>query len=109
MKDVIVSADSFEQLVLPQKSDYVTDAGTYLVYTSPLQFVRVEAVSAQEALEKSGVKDALRVVRSSAVRVNVVQPEDIAAMTAKAPEAAPAAPAEEAAAAPAEEAPTPDA
>ena len=72
VRDAIVSADGFESLELPHKTNADETSLEYLVYSSEKEHVRVEATNAQEAIERSGVAKPVRVIRAMALRLNVL-------------------------------------
>ena len=65
----------FEQLAIPRK-DLRSLASRYRVYTNPREFSVVEAHTALEALEVSGVKGAYKIVKDDPMGNNMLNSAD---------------------------------
>ena len=55
--------EPFEELAMPRKDVPHLQSSRYRVYKNPKEFVTVEAISALEALQASGVKNPTRIER----------------------------------------------
>ncbi len=73
MKDVLQPPESFKSLVIQRKDVVQEEQTQYRVFTSAKEFVQVTAENAQDALQISGVKDAVRVLRYLVTQCNVLE------------------------------------
>lgn len=101
-----MTSHAFEKLPLPRKVQAQSSSGKYRVYSDATNFKQVDAASALEALQASGLKEAYRIERDSInnkVTIETLAEEKPAEAAKPAQTAAPAAsaPAEQTVAAPA--------
>ncbi|MFW0777014.1 MAG: hypothetical protein ACN2B6_04770 [Rickettsiales bacterium] len=60
-----MATESFEELPMPRKDVAQLSMGSYRIYKNAKEFVTVQASSAIEALQTSGVKSAYKIERDS--------------------------------------------
>ena len=86
------SSHTFEPLTIPRKEVPLT-TNRYRIYKDAKDFIVQEAASALEALQKSGLQQALRIERDNLFGTNIIDLEKIAIAPPALSQAAAAAPA----------------
>lgn len=69
-------SQDFEQLPMPRQSFPQAVAGNYRVYSDASHFITVNATSAIQALQSSGLADACKIERDSLDLTSVFSPKD---------------------------------